>query len=122
MEIIENDFGETWVKVEDESFVKKISDCFNDFKENRFWVIDVAEAIENSVGQKIPNEYQDKYWIIDCHMGKNGNGEWSEYFEDIKKVFKNLKEKFERVWLIKWDCDCADDVSYPMIGVSNERK
>lgn len=123
MEKIENKYNETWLKVEDENFVKKIKDCFNEVdKEDRFWVDTVAEVVANEFGEEMPNEYQNKYWVIEYHMGRNGSGEWLNYFKDIQTVFEKLNEKFERVYLIDWECDCSDDVSYPLIGVSNERK
>ena len=123
MEKIENKYNETWLKVEDEGFVKKIKDCFNEVdKEDGFWVYTVAEVVANEIGEEIPNEYQNKHWVIECHMGRNGSGEWINYFKDIQTVLEKLNEKFERVYLIDWECDCADDVSYPLIGVSNERK
>lgn len=58
-----------------------------------------------------------KHYIVCLGGGKNGNGEWVNYFDDLKDTFESLKNEFGKVWLIKLENDCLDDVHYPYIGL-----
>ena len=117
--LIENDFNEKWVEVTDKSFIEKIKSAFevSTTKDNRVFPFAIAQVMEDSYG----NEIVKPYWVIDSHMGKNGCGEWLDYFTDIRNLFVELGKYFEEVYLIKWNCDVADDVSYPLIGVSGKK-
>lgn len=59
-----------------------------------------------------------KHYIICLGGGKNKNGEWIDYFDDLKETFECLKNEFGKVWLIQLENDCVDDVHYPYIGVA----
>ena len=82
----------------------------------------VADVIKNEVGQDIPNECENKHQIIYLHGGKNGNGNWQKYLEDIKMILEQLIDcgigEFENAYLVKFDIDVADDVWYIWIGVN----
>ena len=81
----------------------------------------IADVIKDEVGQDIPNEYQSKRQVIFLHGGKNGDGEWKKYIQDVSKIFEKLTIEtiggFKKAYLIDWTVDVADDVWYMWIGV-----
>ena len=115
-----NEFGETWKKVTDKDLIEKVKSCFEGFEKNRFRADSFSEVIKDEMGKTIPNEYQDTHYIIEISAGKNGPGDWIEYLADMISIFNNLKKYFNKVYLIDWKNDCADDVSYARVAVGNE--
>ena len=79
METFKNRFGETLTKVEDEFLYKRVEDCIpikltsngESSADIRQTVIDyIAEVIKDEVGDDLPNEYMDKYYILQMYMGE----------------------------------------------------
>ena len=79
MEIFKNEFGETLAKVEDKSLYDRVKSCIpirltsdgESTADIHQTVIDyIAEIIKDEVGDDLPNEYMDKYYILKMYMGK----------------------------------------------------
>lgn len=120
-ELVKNEFNETWVKVEDEELLNKFKRATYGCEDDRFWVDFVAEVVKDEVGQDLPNKDQpNKHWVVGFHAGRNGDGEWNEYFLDAISIVNRLtkEEGFKSAYLIDWINDCADDVSWLRIGVT----
>ncbi len=102
-------------------FKDKIEKCLVGTEDDKFKLEYVAEVIENEVGQPVPNEYEKQHFVILLTAGKNGDGDWVNYLIDAHNIFDDLMDPdiggFEKAYLIKWENDCADDVSYLYIGV-----
>ena len=60
---------------------------------------------------------QRHHFVIHLHGGDNGNGDWSDYLMQLKNIFVNLEEVFEKAWIIQIENDCLDDVHEVLIGV-----
>ena len=114
-------FNEVWNNVTDD-YIERVKICLLGTEENRFTCEYVADVIKNEVGQNIPNENESNHKVIYLHGGKNGDGNWIEYFNDISNIFEKLTIKtlggFKTANLIKWDVDVADDVFCVWIGVN----
>ena len=63
-------------------------------------------------------ENTDNYYILSFYGGLNGRGKFLFYMETVEELVKKLMIRFPRVWLIKWENDCPDDVFDLQIGVS----
>ena len=72
METFKNEFGETLVKVEDKSLYKRVKSCIpirltsngESTADIHQTVIDyIAEVIKDEMGDNLPNEYIDKYYM-----------------------------------------------------------
>jgi len=107
-ELIENEFGEKWVKVEDNVFIENID-----------WHMDSCFGL--SYVAEVPSYDSQPRWIIGLHGGKNGNGKWNEYFLDIISTYNKLKEIFENVIILDIKNDVADDVFDMRIVVSEKK-
>ena len=79
METFKNEFGETLVKVEDKSFYNRVKSCIpirltsngESTSDIHQTVIDyIVEVIKDEMGEDLPNEYMDKYYILQMYMGK----------------------------------------------------
>jgi len=108
MEMIENEFNEDWVKVEDEQFIKMIKCCLVGTEDDFIrleWI--ASTPTETPDGLK----HLDKpHYIVKLHGGRNGDGNWTRYLSDMNLIFLKLKEIFNRVYLLTWENDCPDDV------------
>ena len=62
-------------------------------------------------------ENEETYSIVEITGGLNGNGDWENYFNDLKILVSSLKKQFKKVYLVKIVNDCLDDVFYAEIGV-----
>ena len=60
------------------------------------------------------------HYVFEISGGKNGNGNWFNYFSDINQIFSILNYKFKKVWLIKIDNDVLDDIHYITFGISQD--
>ena len=54
--------------------------------------------------------------IVALSSGKNGNGNWIDYIDDLKKMFLFMEIEFEKVWMIELKYDCPDDVYTVYVG------
>lgn len=52
--------------------------------------------------------------------GLNGSGEWNNYFNDLARIFEELKEKGFDVWVINLENDCLDDIFYCKTGITKK--
>ena len=121
-ELIENEFNEKWVKVENENVLAKIENCLAETKDERFCLEYVADVVENEVGQSIPNEYQGPYMIIGLHGGLNGSGRWNVYLMDVITIIHRLGLMFANVTILDIKNDVPDDVFDVRIVVSGAIK
>ena len=131
METFKNGFGETLVKVENKSLYNRVKSCIpirltsngESSADVRQTVIDcIAEVIKDEVGDDLPNEYMNKYYILQMYLGDNGGGKWENYFSEMLEFVNNMKEKGYDIWMIDWINDCADDVSTIQFGFREENK
>lgn len=102
-------------------FKDRIEKCLVGTEDNKFKLEYVAEVIEDETGASLPNEYEDRRYIALLTAGKNGDGDWIDYLIDAHNIFADLTDPdvggFEKAYLVKWENDCADDVSYLYIGL-----
>ena len=94
-------------ELDNKSDLCQIVNLFVDsYKKSKMKVLDCA------LNPKYPND-------IRVHIcgGLNGPGKWTDYLEDIKKLFKKLETEVGHVWMIELNNDCCDDVWYMIIGV-----
>lgn len=102
-------------------FKDRIEKCLVGTEDNKFKLEYVAEVIEDETGASLPNEYEDRRYIALITAGKNGDGDWVDYLIDAHNIFTDLTDPdvggFEKAYLVKWENDCADDVSYLYIGL-----
>ncbi len=54
------------------------------------------------------------------NSGTGDKGKWVRYLTAIKELVESLETEFDKVWLIKLDVDCPDDVFSVQIAVHNE--
>lgn len=102
-------------------FKDKIEKCLDGTEDDKFKLEYVAEVIEDETGASLPNEYEGRRYIALLTAGKNGDGDWIDYLIDAHNIFADLTDPdvggFEKAYLVKWENDCADDVSYLYIGL-----
>ena len=102
-------------------FKDRIEKCLTGTEDDKFKLEYVAEVIEDETGASLPNEYEDRRYIALLTAGKNGDGDWIDYLIDAHNIFADLTDLdvggFEKAYLVKWENDCADDVSYLYIGL-----
>lgn len=102
-------------------FKDKIEKCLVGTEDDKFKLEYVAEVIEDETGASLPNEYEDRRYIALLTAGKNGDGDWIDYLIDAHNIFADLTDPdvggFNKAYLVKWENDCADDVSYLYIGL-----
>ena len=102
-------------------FKDKIEKCLVGTEDDKFKLEYVAEVIEDETGTSLPNEYEDHRYIALLTAGKNGDGDWIDYLIDAHNIFADLTDPdvggFEKAYLVKWENDCADDISYLYIGL-----
>ena len=102
-------------------FKDRIEKCLVGTEDNKFKLEYVAEVIEDETGASLPNEYEDHRYIVLITAGKNGDGDWINYLIDAHNIFVDLTDPnvggFEEAYLVKWENDCADDISYLYLGL-----
>ena len=102
-------------------FKDKIEKCLDGTEDDKFKLEYVAEVIEDETGASLPNEYEGRRYIALLTAGKNGDGDWIDYLIDAHNIFADLTDLnvggFEKAYMVKWENDCADDVSYLYIGL-----
>ena len=57
------------------------------------------------------------YATFEIHGGRNGSGDWSDYFKALSEIVADLKAEFSDVWVVKLVNDCSDDVFYCTFGI-----
>ncbi len=129
METFKNEFGETLINVEDKSLYKIVEDCIpiretsngESTADIHQTVIDnIAQVIKDELGDDLPNEYIDKFYIVKLYMGENGDGKWENYFSEMMNFVNNMKGKGYDIWMVDWINDCPDDVSTIRFGFRNK--
>lgn len=102
-------------------FKDKIEKCLVGTEDDKFKLEYVAEVIEDETGASLPNEYEGRRYIALLTAGKNGDGDWIDYLIDAHNIFADLTDPdvggFDKAYMVKWENDCADDVSYLYIGL-----
>lgn len=102
-------------------FKDKIEKCLVGTEDNKFKLEYVAEVIEDEIGASLPNEYEGRRWVALLTAGKNGDGDWIDYLIDAHNIFVDLTDPdiggFDKAYLVKWENNCADDISYLYIGL-----
>lgn len=106
---ITNEYGETWTKVTDDDVITRVTKSLAGCEWSNL-KLDFVAKVEGS-----------EHFVIHLYGGKNGSGQWNEYFVDLLSTFNKLKDEsigtFKDVWLISLKNDCADDVFDVYIGV-----
>ena len=106
---ITNEFGEIWTKIIDDGVIDKVTKSLAGCEWSNL-KLDFVAKVEGS-----------EHLVIHLYGGKNGSGQWNEYFVDLLSFINKLKEEsiggFKEVWLISLKNDCADDVFDVYIGV-----
>jgi hypothetical protein len=110
MKTIENEFGETWIEIEDDNLKKTIIDSIPVHKEKFQTVINYLAKVDT-----------DTHYIVSLYMGENGSGKWENYFAEMLGFVKNMKSKGYNIWLIDWKNDCLDDVSTVCFGLRENK-
>lgn len=54
--------------------------------------------------------------------GRNGNGEWEDYFRDLGRFVEEYRRNIRDIWLIELENDVLDDVFYATFGVGEAKK
>lgn len=101
MEMIENEFDEDWVKIEDDDVIRQFNNCLNG-----------TDDLSTSyvAGVPSPDEIGSPHYVWEIHGGKNGSGEWNEYLVDLLSTVNKLKKIFNDVDILSIRTDVPDDV------------
>ena len=101
MEMIENEFNEDWVKVEDEDIIKQFNDCLRG-----------TDDLSTSyvAGVPDPEVIGNPHYVWGIHGGKNGSGRWIIYMLDLTNIIAKLGEIFNEVSVLSIKTDVPDDV------------
>ena len=98
---IENEYSEIWIKSKSESIMEDFNNC-----------LEGTENLSTNYIAHVPIEGTiiiDHYvWSI--HGGKNGNGDWTSYMNNLIRVIMNLKRFFNKVTILDIKTDVPDDV------------
>lgn len=101
MEMIENEFDEDWIKIEDEDVIRQFNHYLNgtdDLSTSYIAGVPSAEEIGNP------------HYVWGIHGGKNGNGNWIIYMLDLTNILAKLNEIFNRVSVLSIRTDIPDEV------------
>lgn len=83
-------------------------------------VVKINEQFESGleVSQDIDlYEDEDPYYGLEVFGGNNGSGSYSEYFNILSELFKNLESELSDAWAIEMKIDSMDDVFALYIGI-----
>ena len=85
-------------------------------------LIDNLETDESKI--QILKYEIDKYGTktLTLRGGLNGCGKWEDYFNDLSNIFTKLDEFGYKVWVIKLDNDCLDDIFYCTVGIEEKQE
>lgn len=103
MEMIENEFGEDWVKIEeeDDDVIRQFNHCLNGI-----------DNLSTSYIAGVPNPdvIGNPHYVWGIHGGKNGGGNWIIYMLDLITILVKLNEIFNKVSVLSIRTDIPDDV------------
>ena len=112
MEMIENEFNEDWVKIEDNAIICQFNECLKG-------TTDLSTSYV--AGVPSPEEIGDPHYVWGIHGGKNGGGQWNEYLVDLLSIVNRLKKIFDKVTILSINTDVPDDVFDVRIVCGNMR-
>lgn len=102
MEMIENEFNEDWVKIEnDDDIIRQFNHCLNGIDNLSTSYI---------AGVPSPEEIGNPHYVWGLHGGKNGGGKWILYMFDLTNIVAKLMEIFNKVSVLSIRTDIPDDV------------
>ena len=110
MEMIENEFGEEWIKVEDHNII-------NDFN----YCLDETEFGWNYLAKVKEPENVSPHYVLSISGGKNGDGNWIIYLLDLINAIVHLKELYWKVEVLSIKTDIPDD-TFEVRIVCGDRK
>lgn len=123
---LKKDFDEDWVLEKDGKFYKLIKDAVAPFNEGNTRLHVLGDEMENPVPEVAVPERKEADSPDGCIAmlcgGLNGPGDWESYLANLRNAFSRLKLVFDRVWLIRLDNDCVDDIFYLTIGCSEPKE
>jgi hypothetical protein len=90
---------------ENSDVYKKIKKCLN-FKNNSNLALNKVSKVTNKHDNEI-------HYVAEIYGGLNGNGEWTNYLDDIQYLLLKMKD----AWIVDLSCDCADDVWTLEVGL-----
>ena len=99
--MIENEFNEDWVKIEDEDVIRQFNSCL-------MGTTDLSTSYV--AGVPSPEENGNPHYVWGIHGGKNGNGKWIIYMLDLTNIVAKLMEIFNKVSVLSIRTDIPDDV------------
>ena len=67
--------------------------------------------------RKIEYSDDDNHYIVQLDGGDNRNGEWSTYLYNLYHLISEFSKEFRKVWVIRIDNDCCDDVHTVFLGI-----
>ena len=101
------EFGEESFVSKDTSEIKnKLEDILNE----------ISDYILTAI-RKIEYSEVDNHYIVQLDGGDNGNGEWSTYLYNLYYLISEFSKEFKKVWIIRIDNDCSDDVHTVVLGI-----
>lgn len=112
MEMIENEFNEDWVKIEDNAIICQFNECLEG-------TTDLSTSYV--AGVPSPEEIGNPHYVWGIHGGKNGGGQWNEYLVDLLSIVNRLKKIFDKVTILSINTDVPDDVFDVRIVCGNMR-
>lgn len=112
MEMIENEFNEDWVKIEDNDIICQFNNCLNG-----------TDNLSTSyvAGVPSPEEIGNPHYVWGIHGGKNGDGKWIIYMLDLTNIIAKLMEIFNKVSVLSIRTDIPDDVFDVRIVCGNRK-
>lgn len=60
-----------------------------------------------------------KFYIAELGGGNNGHQDWIQYLNNLNKIITRLSVEYNKVWVVKLEIDCLDDVHTVLIGFKN---
>ena len=112
------DYGEVWTETHDNTLITRVKHGFTTYtnEENMITSYDyytVPDTFDRSRS----------HYVVRVYGGRNGSGEWTSYFEDMKNAFAGLVNdsecNFSSVWLIELKNSPANDTFAALIGLKD---
>ena len=104
--LIQNEFDEKWVEVD------YTDPVYQDIKATLSKTTEYSKPGIMYVAyvNNVDIDGSDKYYVVCIHGGKNGSGNWPNYFDDMEYLFSELFSNKGDCWLIDLVNDVPDDV------------
>lgn len=120
-----------WRRFMENYLLKKLGE----FDDPGKWELDDKSGLAKTVGALVESFRESKMKVLDCAVnpkypddirihicgGLNGPGRWTDYLEDIRKLFGRLEAEIGHAWMIELNNDCCDDVWYMIIGAEKTK-